>query len=382
MQMATPVLLATSDWHVDLNAWSDRREISGDSLSSLRQIVTHAISTGLPIVAAGDLLNQKPNFARLISALRKELDRLAEANIPLYFTQGQHELQEYPWLLAVHNWPTWIHNKTVELPCGLKLYGLDWQPRDRVADFLATVPADTDILVMHQVCHEFMGSITVPEMSVAQVPHAKILVVGDYHDHKVLNARGAQGQQLKVLSPGSTNMRKIDEPPAKKIFVVCGDLSVKSVRLKTRAVVKEEILNEFQLEEFIGSIRGTLKDALVAAKAPEAIEKPLVWAHYREDVPNAYARIEEAVGEWGHLFTKVLAATREGDEDAVEGEETYEAVEELGLVGCLPFMVNEAEEPDVYNLCHLLLSTDSPAAALASAREEFLRSEEGNPESE
>jgi DNA repair exonuclease SbcCD nuclease subunit len=377
--MANPIFIDASDWHVDLHAWADRKEISGDSLVSLQQIVTYAIVVGKPIIAPGDLLNQKPNYAKLIRMLRYELDRLAEADVPLYFIQGQHELQELPWLCAVHDWPTWIHGTPVVLASGHKVYGIDWQPRDKVAEALALVPEDTDILVMHQVVHEFMGGITVAEMSLAQVPHAKMLLLGDYHEHKVLNSRGAQGQQLKVLSAGSTNMRKIDEPPDKRFFVVNADLGVKSVRLRTRPVINEEILTEDMLEAFIQNIRGQLKDDTSLSKAPDAIAKPLLRVHYRDDIPHAYRRIADAVGDWAHLFTKIIPATRE-DEEAVEGEETYEEVEELGLIGCLPFMVNEAEEPDVFGLTYLLLNTDSPAAALATAREEFFNGQEEGEE--
>lgn len=368
--MSEPAFIAFSDTHVDEHAWADRPEIGGDSQEAFRQVVRYAIKNKLPIVAAGDLLDRKRNDALPIGFMRRMMDELEEHHIPFYYIQGQHELQPDPWLSEIHRWPTWLHGNSIRLASGINAYGIDWQPREKVPEALAAVPAGTDVLIMHQVCHEFMGGITVAEMDFGQVPHASVLVVGDYHEHRTHDARGAQGQPLKVLSPGSTNMRKIDEPPAKKFFVVNHDLSFKSVRLRTRPYLDWEILNDASLDHFIEHIRSELKDQTAQAKLPDELGKPLIRVRYREDITNAYARIADAVGDWGHLFTKVLQASRD-DEERIEGEETYEEVEELGLIGCLPLMVAEADEPEVFQLVHSLLATDDPQAALAAARAEY-----------
>jgi len=368
--MNKPVFIAFSDAHVDDHAWADRPEICGDSQDAFRQVVRYAIKFQLPIVAAGDLLDRKRNDALPIGFVRRMMDELAEAGVPFYFTQGQHELQGTPWLSEIHKWPTWLHGGSIRLASGINAYGIDWQPREKVPEALAAVPAGTDVLIMHQVCHEFMGGITIAEMDFGQVPHAKLLIVGDYHEHRTYEARGAQGQMLKVLSPGSTNMRKIDEPPLKKFFVVSDDLTCKSVRLRTRPYLGWDILDEGSLEHFIENVVPELQSLAQESGLPADSAKPLLRVRYREEIPNAYARIAAAVGTAGHLFTKVLAATRD-DEEAVEGEETYAEVEELGLLGCLPLMVDETEEPEVFQLVHQLLATDDPQAALAAARGEY-----------
>ena len=370
--MSKPLFIATSDWHLDSHAWADRPEIAGDSLAAVSQIFTYAIKHQLPIMAAGDLLDRKINAAGLVARLRGLLDRLREAGVPLYFVEGQHELQadDNPWLEASHDWPVWLSAEAagVELG-GYTIRGIDWTPREELPAKLAEVPENTSVLLMHQVCHEFMGGITTAEMSFAQVPHARLLVVGDYHEHRRELYKGAQGQDLQVLSPGSTNMRKIDEPPDKKFFVVYDDLSFKSVRLATRPVVRQEVLSPEMLDMFVENIRAELKEITSLSKLPETLSKPLVWVRYRADVPDAYPRIKSAVGEWGHLFTKII--TPKDDPEKIEGEETYEEVEELGLVGCLPLIVDETEEPEVFQLCRRLLESDAPQSALAKAREEF-----------
>lgn len=373
---AKPIAIATSDWHLDEYAWADRREISGDSLAAFRQIVSYAVKHRLPILAAGDLLDRKPNLAGLISQIRPQLNRLQEAGVPLLLVQGQHELQpDTPWLCAIHDWPIWLWDKPQGVEVGgLNVYGIDWTPRDELPEALAAVPQDIDVLVMHQVCHEFMGGITVAEMDFGQVPHAELLVVGDYHEHRTHAARGAQGQQLKVLSPGSTNMRKIDEESTKRFFVVNDDLSYKSVRLRTRPYLEWTVSSEEELNHFVEVIRSELKDTTSLTKLPESLCKPLLRVKYMQGLTDAYPRIESAVGEWAHLFTKVIAPKDEDEE--FEGEETYEEVEELGLTGCLPLLVTEEEEPEVFGLCHSLLSSTEPQPVLAAARDEYLKEEE------
>jgi DNA repair exonuclease SbcCD nuclease subunit len=372
--MSEPAFVATSDMHVDEHAWADRPEIRGDSQAAFAQVCGFAIKHRKPVIAAGDLLDRKRNDALPIGFIRRQMDELQEKNIPFYYIQGQHELQADPWLSEVHRWPTWLHRTSATIG-GLRVYGIDWTSREALPEMLKEVPSDTDVLVLHQVCHEFMGGITVAEMNLTQVPYAQLVVVGDFHEHKILRLNGFHGQGMRVLSPGSTNMRKIDEPPLKRFFVVHEDLSVKSVRIVTRPFAKQEILSEDMLAEFVTRIRGELKDLTEESKLRNGLDKPLLRVSYRSDLENAYSRIAAAVGDWAHLFTKVIQPPRETDGDN-SGEETYEEVADLGLVGCLPLLVDEAEEPDVYNLCHLLLSTDSPAAALASARAEYFASGE------
>lgn len=373
--MSTVAFAATSDLHVDEHAWADRPEICGDSQAAFTKVCAFALKHRTPIIAAGDLLDRKRNDALPIGFIRRQMDELQEKNIPFYFIQGQHELQPDPWLSEVHRWPTWLHRTSVTIG-GLRVYGIDWTSREALPDLLKEVPIDTDVLVLHQVCHEFMGGITVAEMHLAQAPYVRMVVVGDFHEHKILRLNGLHGQNVTVLSPGSTNMRKIDEPALKRFFLVHEDLSVKSVRIPTRPFLQQEILSEEMLSEFVQSIRGILKDLTEESTLRDGLDKPLLRVLYRADLENAYSRIASAVAGWGHLFTKVLPVPTEATEGDNSGEEAYEEVTDLGLIGCLPLMVDEAEEPAVYQLAHRLLSADDPQAALAAAREEYFARED------
>lgn len=373
--MSAVAFVATSDLHIDEHAWADRPEICGDSQAAFTKVCAFALKNRTPIIAAGDLLDRKRNDALPIGFIRRQMDELEEKGVPFYYIQGQHELQTSPWLSEVHRWPTWIHRTSVTIG-GLRVYGIDWTSREALPSLLKEVPPETDVLVLHQVCHEFMGGITVAEMHLAQVPHARLVVVGDYHEHKIVRLNGLHGQNVTVLSPGSTNMRKIDEPAAKRFFVVHDDLTVKSVRIPTRPFLQQEILSEDMLSEFVQSIRGILKDLTEESTLQDGLDKPLLRVLYRADLENAYSRIASAVAGWAHLFTKVIPVPTEATEGDNSGEETYEEVTDLGLIGCLPLLVDEAEEPDVYQLAHRLLAADDPQAALAAAREEYFARED------
>lgn len=374
--MATPIAVATSDTHIDDYAWADRADLAGDSQYAFQQICDYAIRHELPIIAAGDLLDSKLNEAMPIEFLRGQLDRLAAADVSLCFTQGQHELQPRPWLSSVHDWPTWLHREAKVIG-GRWFYGIDWQPREQLPEQLATVPEKTEVLVMHQVCQAFMGSVTAPELDFAQIPHARLLVIGDYHVHKVLRSRGAAGQELRVLSPGATHMRKIDEPHEHRFFVIHDDLTAKSVRLRSRLYCERTLLFESDVDDFVAEIGSELRALTAEAqrnKLPPALQRPMLRVHYLPGLPDVYDRVLGAVGDLGFVWTKVLPELRSADETS-EAAAEIDDNGSIELVDCLAELVDEAAEPEVYELCRALLTEEDQRAAMSRVRQKIFTQE-------
>lgn len=364
--MPRPLFVAFSDAHLDVHAWADRPAIAGDSQHAFEQICDYAIEHQLPMVAAGDLIDRRINSAAPIGFLRRQLDRLRDAQIPFFFIQGQHELQPTPWLSEIHEWPIWLHDVYANIG-GRVVYGLDWQPHDKVANCLDRVPEDCDALVLHQVCHEFMGSIAPAEISLVQVPWASLVVVGDYHVHRRISLAGKQGQSLSVLSPGSTHLRAINEESVKRFFVVYDDLSAQSVPLQTRPLIDRLVLSDDDLDDLVATIR----DEILADTGPSEspVRKPIVRVRYSPDLRDPYRRICEAVGNTGHLFASVYADEKEGEWE--EGDETFDEVSQLGLVGCLPALLPEEQDPQLFSFVRSLLEQDH-LPVLAEWRARFL----------
>jgi hypothetical protein len=373
-----PIAIVTADTHLRPSTWVNRRCVHGDAYYAFTQVCDLAIQYQVPIIAAGDLIDKRRNESAVVDFVRAAMDRLQAHQIHFFYIQGQHELQyPVPWLSAIHSWPTWLdapdtHRPSISLgPAGTAVYGLDWRPADQVDEALASVPTNTGILVMHQVCQEFMGNLTTPELSFAKIPYAQTLVVGDYHVHRTHQSMGATGQQLAVLSPGSTVLQNIAEDPCKQVFVLYDDLTFQSETLLSRPYLRMSLQTEDDLAELVRdwpSALATSQEVSRAHKIPEHIQKPLLEVQYLDNIPDVYYRVTRCIGDTAELFLKEIRTA----EAAVEVERAARRdVAGQGLTGCLPLLVSPNEQAELYAVLTRLLEAPSPPEVLAALRLEF-----------
>lgn len=301
---AKPLVVMFADSHLADKAWVGRN-VAGDSYFSLAQIVDFACQHQVyGVIGAGDLLDRAINRSEPVVRFHKELDRLQAANIPTFYIQGQHELQDQPWLSA-HPWPQHLNGQSVMLGIW-NFFGLDWHPADHLAIALGTIPSNTHVFVGHQVWAELLGLH--PEASVHDIPHAHTLFTGDYHVYKQFKTTNRQGHELLVISPGSTCAQSIDENPDKYFVVLCDDHQFRKVKLKTRRILEAETLNLPQeLDRFLGDLADRL-DPLWAETTgwPEAVRKPLLRVTYSHRLSDCQRRVMAAVGERAHVFFKEM----------------------------------------------------------------------------
>jgi hypothetical protein len=356
----TPLFVFCADLHLVDGAWSSRPAIYGDSYYSFEQIVDYCIEHKLPMIMGGDILEKKQNLARPIAKLCAGLSRMQVAEVPVYYIQGNHEYdRNAPWL-SVHEWPIHIH-KMPWLIRGAKVYGLDWLPRGEIQEAFKQVPADTEILITHQVWKDLMGNVGRPECELVDVHHAQTVLAGDFHMTKIVNSTNAQGQTITMLSPGSTCMQDIGEVPEKSFFVVgrrpaTGQITFVPVALNTRkflgyTVKDQEALDKLCAGEFVRDIQ-----AAPTARLPDDIQKPLVRVKFDKRLPDAHLRITTAVGEAAHLFCDAIVDKTRGE------EETSRSVTKNDLMLTLEELLREA--PESLQVAMMLLNSDSPAAEL------------------
>ena len=349
--------------------------MEGDAYFSFKQIVDYAVDMELPIIAAGDLIDKQKNESRVVSFLSEQIKRLEDAEVDLLYIQGQHELQPHtPWLSAISSHPWHLHNETMHLE-GINFMGFDWSPPELVAENLKAVPSDIDVLVMHQVTQEWMGGIAPAELCFSQVPYARALIIGDYHEISGTEShRGAQGQDLTVLSPGSTCLQSISEPRKKSCYLLHSDLTFEALPIRTRSVLAPgELSMPEQLDAFVENVGHQIESATekaIAAEYPPELHKPILYVKYLSCLEGAYARIDKAVGDKAHLFFKELrpAPTEEQQQE----RQVREAIIENGLLGALDTAVPDLDSTR-YNLAYRLLSSKNPREELTAIREERLR---------
>lgn len=296
--MSRPLFVISADWHLERHAWAKHPELTGDAYFGLKQLIDYCVAHSLPLVAAGDLFEKSYPDSLSVSVAHKEMSRMEDAALPVYFVQGQHEMtREQPWL-GIHPWPQHVHKKVFEIG-DYVLYGLDYQRADLVLNSLKEIPAAADILVAHQVWQDFMGSITKPECTSTDVPHVNYVVTGDFHKLVLSNGVGANQQSLKMISPGPLCLQSTSEPVDKFFLVFHEDGYVEKHQLKTRPFYKhilEQGIDWSAWEDFLN------EECKPDLTLPAHLQKPAMYIRYPADLGNAYANITKLTGDKYHLF--------------------------------------------------------------------------------
>lgn len=372
------VAVVFADSHLRERTWADHPRLQYDSYVALMQVFAHAVKYEIPVIGAGDLIDKARNPSGPIAALMAMTRLLEGSGLPFYFIQGQHEMSDTPWL-ATSSWPIHIHGKTIKLG-PFNIYGLDFQPADRIRQAFDDIPEGTDILVAHQVWSEFMGSIAAPQGSFRDVPHVSMVVTGDYHgDYVNKTYRGKNGQKMRVVNPGATCMQAIDEPPEKYFVTLYDDGSVTCHLVHSRPFIElGHIQTQDELEEVLETIQARISEAADACQLKDIHEDwsglhvPIVRLAYSPRLALAGRRFKELVGDEAHLFL------REIPPDKPEVQERRRRRQEEGeahastLLTELPGYLDEKDQRHLLSDCQRLITADDVTTELARMQEEAL----------
>ena len=361
------MLVFFADAHLQESAWSTRAVI-GDAAFSLDQIVTYAVHNhAKAVIGAGDLIDKQRNRAYPIKEFFRQLDRLRTAGIPFFYIQGQHDRDNPTWLSA-HSHAQHLHGKLIEED-GVRVYGMDWQPADKIHDEMARIPAGTDILVAHQVWGEFMGGVTTPEANFADVPVVATVFTGDLHVHRQFVTNGKDGQPLVVYSPGSTCRQSIDEQ-SDKYFMTLRNGVWESIPLRVRPTLDDtEITDDASLDKYISNL--TIKMAATAENVvdlPPHMRRPYLRVKYAAELNDAARRLEIACVDKAHLFLKEIPRHKEKLVAATVSND----VAVLTPASLLPMAVNKDNEPQLFAAVSRFLSATNIDAELEAFRQEWL----------
>lgn len=362
----TPLFVFCADTHLVDGAWASRPAIYGDAYHSFDQIVDYCIAHRLPLVMGGDILEKKQNLARPIAKLCEGLTRMQYEELEVFYIQGNHEYdRNAPWL-SVHPWPIHIHAVPYNIR-GVTVYGLDWLPRGEIQEAFKQVPAHTDVLITHQVWKDLMGNVGRPECELTDVHHVQTVLAGDFHITKIVESTNAQGQPIKMLSPGSTCMQDIGEVPDKSFFVIgriptTSEIVFTPIQLKTRKFLSYTVKDQETIDTLCAGGFAADIAKLADPGLPEAINKPLVRVKFDKRLPDAHLRISTAVGELAHLFCDAIVDKSRGE------EETNRAVAKNDLMTVVAELLKN--EPEALKLATALLRAENPVTEL---EEQFAR---------
>lgn len=361
-----PLFLNCSDAHL-----RDRR---GDEQFALSQIVSAAVRLKVDVVGAGDLFDRQSNRSAAVTFFYNELDRLAAAGRKFYYTEGQHDLDDPPWLSG-HRAAVSLHKQVIDFGEAV-VYGLNWQPFGKLQEALAEIPDGVNFLVCHQVWADWMGDLANPQGSFAQIPgHVRYVQTGDLHQWKLGQYKNADGVKMLVCSTGATTQQRADEPSKHHYALFYPDGRFEQKTLKSRVFYDSPVMNRPEdLDRFVADVEptlATLYQQAAAADLPDNIMKPVVRYTHSATLTDAARRVEKAVGDRAYLIEKQLIpeAKVAAYAAARTAEGTGDAVTPLSLLG---EEVDADEDQDVYSLCQLLLSSPDQEAAFARWRAEQL----------
>lgn len=304
---AKPILVLSSDWHLNPLSWKRHPKIKGDSYYSLRQIVDTAIELQVPLIGAGDLFDVKTPPSESVIVCCREMERLAKENLSMYYVQGQHEYAEQPWLTLS---PNAVHIDSFKYQtngdpqvfdvAGLRLVGMDismspveFSIQCAKLHMLARSKGEFDMFVTHQVWADFIKKRD-PVFMFEKALFSKITYTGDYHKLEALDVQG-----MLCLSSGSINMQANNENPIKEIFILHDDLSVTKKTIKTRPFMSFELKTGFELNKLLNTPNSTLLAAW-PHQVPEEFSTPLVSVKYQNNLTNAFDSLTEKFKEWNY----------------------------------------------------------------------------------
>lgn len=301
-----------ADTHLCERTWASRPTLSGDSFYSFKQIINYAINAGAEgVVCAGDMFDVRKPPSLVLKFFRDEIYRLESENIPFYYIQGQHDLTTPTWAGTVSDWPVLLDDAgVISFKTGFTMSGFSWTSVDHLSEKLKALD-NSDVAVLHQVWVEFMGDHVATEGRLTDVVSSSTVFTGDYHHNSILSLENVKGDKISVVSPGSTNMRKIDEPANKYFYTAdIADSKIEFTRfdLDTRHMSVWYINTEAELEDTAEAI-----EKFVKSKQHKVLGKPIVRLVVSDNVSDAYKRFNCQFADRAHLFFKIVETATEDD---------------------------------------------------------------------
>jgi len=376
---ATAIAILTADLHLCDYTWADRRELFGDSYFAFQEVCELACRLGVnSVVVAGDAYDRQRNESTPSYIARKCIQHLTNHKIELCFVQGNHDRQRYPWFATAHDAARHLHGQLHDI-ADIPIYGLDWQSAEELPRQLELVPDSAAVLVMHQVTQELLPIARFPELSIPMLPHASWALVGDYHQHLLVDGIGAHGQPVQLISPGSTSVCAINEEKHKSVYILYDDLSLESAPLRGRVYLSPPLmLTEEDMADFIQHASEQIDAAYdEAAKLdlPDHLRRPVLRVQYSDAITEPYRRIRRALRDCKpiHLFKQ--SYPHKAVSAPVEATVRHKAVS-AGLIGCWPLVCDPVNESVLFSMGGRLLEAENPESVLAEIYEEHMGAED------
>lgn len=344
--------------------WAQHPELTDDGQFAFQQLLDAAVATKSDLILGGDVFDRAVQGPAVIYKFKSAVDlaRNVWPDLTLYGITGQHDRhRDAYWLDVLPR----AFSLGITLAChtvaGVRVYGFDWVAGADVPDQLAAIPENAEILVTHQVWREHMGDLVPPEIEISQVPRVETVLTGDYHVTRMTEGIGANGQTVRLYSPGSTWLQAIDESEQKYYFVVAkgkesGQIEVAMHLLRSRPVYRFHAATKAEAAALVAATLPAIVDL------PERMQKPIVEISLSGEAIDMRGAVEEAYSGRSFLWISI-----QFDEKPKAGAEPTTATDKSMAAALVDYLSDQVALSDAVRLW----DAEDPAAVLRDIKEAF-----------
>jgi hypothetical protein len=308
-----PLFVFCADLQARESAYRSVKELRGDDLYALKQVVDKTLELGVPLILGGDQVDTPTIGDEHVVALRKQLTRIPNGQV--WYVDGNHERGFKRFCLeggqaaAASNLEGNILNLN-----GVRVAGYNWRTRRQWESFFEENSLlDADVVVLHGFAEQVVAALRLPKDEVPLCDmnlewfdgKYKLAVMGDIH--MGWDWTGSKG--TRFIYPGSMWMHRVNEPESKSFLVVNEDLSVDKIDLKCRPFLRMELSEEKDieiLEKWLDSaVNDTYPEDMVSLMGEV---KPRVHLTVQSDISRALAAVIERAKEKAFVFEKIVTS--------------------------------------------------------------------------
>jgi len=246
---------------------------------------------------------------------------MQEAGLPVYYIQGNHDLNKIPWL-SLHPWPTNLNKKVVTLvESGMTVLGQESTTETEITKVLGNLPSSVDALLMHQ--SEVVAMPFSFEFVLNDVPEQiKNILIGHIHKPQDYN-HGA----THLWYPGSPYVTDISNTESRSFLVesvVNGETVVTREPIPGRSFYNLRVSNEETLEE-----AKTLVESIAESDARNNGFAPVVHVTYPPEISEKAHQHFLSVREVLDVYTWMSVSDSTGSVEDIAQVESSVNIEEI-----------------------------------------------------
>ena len=351
-------LVFAGDVHLSRCIYASHPSMVGDSEFALTQITDFCKKGNHDLILLGDNFDKRFPEPDVVASFLRAIDGLNVAYIV-----GQHDIHsevQWPGVSALASGQRInLHSKKAELQ-GIKLYGLNYQPRNELLKALNKIPEDTDVLCLHQMLRQVTG-LDIWQLSMEEVPEfVDYTMLGDWHG----SSQTGQHEGRKWCYTGSSTMRSIDEPTDKTFLLMQrkddGLLHVERQPLKTRPFFYNQVRWDDELTKYLESIVPAVEKAHAEANVPDVIKAPFVCLRYDTGIDDAFVRIEKVLAPLISKGLVHLHLLTTNNFNNTSPDYAAEAAGSVTIQDAIDEAVDKELTPDLHELASQLADSSSP----------------------